>query len=659
MNFFGSSAEKRTNWRTFLSNICKSTVSWHTLWILFLLGVYIAGAYFGLSSETSRSANLFRHFAILVFDVLVLAQIIVVIRGGDARRDLRGVIITATSTCLLLFCAFLHGDYLYNRLHWREAGVFGSLGEIQEALILNLAALNALLIGQISVTSSLRPQRKSDAEPLVLGRSLIVAFACLISTPIVGYFLINVGAFTSPYDVLLYALSYVILPFFLLVTFASLSKEGIVPFWVPAAIAAALFVHFCLPSLNAYLKISSGDEPLVHIAMVLCGSIFLSLLAWKEGKLFVVLSFSYLLGTIVLTAFEERERIDAALVVTEPGAVENFKKGYLPEVARRKPNVYFLVYDGYPNPSLFHHYGFENDEQMKFLESEGFTIYPHTYSQYLATIGSISRVLDMDTSPRRPIVGSNTVNTHFRDIGYETNLVVHPYYYQETQDIGVDNIFPPPSKASRIKTVLKGIAAGEFKSEFVFSHYTRDEWLTAKREVFTRQSAKPKFLYAHSGVPGHSQNSGKCLENEKELFVKKLAEANAEMREDIRAIKDREDDAIIIVASDHGPYLEGDCLYLSNANEPVSAIDLLDRYGVFLGIHWPEGSPSSGDSPRILQDVFFNVFSYIHEDPSILDHRLPRVTFGYGPVLKDGFVKDGKIAFGAYKDSPLFNQKLE
>ena len=41
------------------------------------------------------------------------------------------------------------------------------------------------------------------------------------------------------------------------------------------------------------------------------------------------------------------------------------------------------------------------------------------------------------------------------------------------------------------------------------------EYKNKKKEILTKKENSPYFMYTYNAKPGHSQNSGKCLANEK------------------------------------------------------------------------------------------------------------------------------------------------
>jgi hypothetical protein len=313
---------------------------------------------------------------------------------------------------------------------------------------------------------------------------------------------------------------------------------------------------------------------------------------------------------------------------------------------KRPSDVYLLVYDGYASTAMLSRYGINNDSITKYLRENNFTFYEQAYSLFLASLGSMSSLLDMRAPAQASIGGSNTAIRFFNKQGYRTYFVLNSYLLKGTDEMMADVVFPRMNYRSGLSALYKGIGGGEFKSEVVFQDSDRDEWLAVKRSALAENTAQPKMLYAHSGFPGHSQNSGKCLEDETEQYMTRLNVANHEIRGDVEAILSTYRDAIIVLAGDHGPFLTGDCLYMTRYREDdLSAAHLADRYRAGLAIRWPDGEFAAFDKISTIQDVLFAVTAYLLDDASVLQHKPSAETFGYGGI-PDGAVKDGIVMIG-------------
>jgi hypothetical protein len=176
-----------------------------------------------------------------------------------------------------------------------------------------------------------------------------------------------------------------------------------------------------------------------------------------------------------------------------------------------------------------------------------------------------------------------------------------------------------------------------------------------KQELLINRADSQVFIYTHSKLPGHSQNSGICLPDEVNLYGERLIDANLEMLADINIIINNDPGAIIIVAGDHGPYLTKNCTGTSDAYDvsEITRLDIQDRFGSFLSIRWPKSDYHVYDDITVLQDLFLAIFAYIYEDPAILNFNVPTEIL-HSDVISGASVKDGLIIGGIDDGEPLF-----
>ena len=154
------------------------------------------------------------------------------------------------------------------------------------------------------------------------------------------------------------------------------------------------------------------------------------------------------------------------------------------------------------------------------------------------------------------------------------------------------------------KTLTKAIFEGEFRFDIFDDNFKYEKYLNLKNKYLSTTKENTIF-YTHNSYPGHSQNSGKCRKNEKDLYFKGLEKANLEMRNDVMNLMNSDPNSIIVLLSDHGPYLTKNCRELRNYNkDEINRYDIQDRYGTFLSIYWPKDIPHNEHNIEIIK-IFF------------------------------------------------------
>jgi hypothetical protein len=330
------------------------------------------------------------------------------------------------------------------------------------------------------------------------------------------------------------------------------------------------------------------------------------------------------------------------------------------------PNIYLLVYDAYVANETMLAYGIDNSSQEAYLNEQGFELYPHTYSIGAATLETMSKVLNASTEyygdHRRGVSGDGVVQNKLSDLGYETYGLFYTDYMFRGIGESYDYSIPEHSNPQYIE-LIKAILIGEFRfdlgdefrSDLEFEKQPRYEFVETKQMIFEGVSDSQVFIYMHSNLPSHSQNSGACLPNETDLFRERLMAANVEMRQDLETIIENDPSAIIIVAGDHGPGLTKNCDGTSGFYDisEISRLDIQDRYGTFLAIRWPTDDFVQYDDITVLQDLFPAIFAYLYEDVSILESKIEPAIPTYNSI-SGASVKDGVIYGGIDDGEPLF-----
>lgn len=482
-------------------------------------------------------------------------------------------------------------------------------------------------------------------------------------TPVVQYILNN-QQILSPVESLYVLISFV---FF----------SGIYIFAIPALLGiivstrtlmilglAFVFTITSMASLSRYFTwFGSGD---LKIQLMFFGGVFLAtrLLYNLNNRSFLYLFVA--INFVVNGSVQLISRGIGADVSSLPVSIEENKLLSLVEerIPAITPNIYLLVYDAYvPNETMLA-YGIDNSSQEDYLSGQGFELYPHTYSIGSTTLETMNRVLDISRDyhgeERRGVSGDGIVQNILKKLDYKTyGLFYSDYMFRgvgEKYDYSIpENITPPYILLS------KAILIGEFRfniGDIEFKGQTRDQFVEAKQSILESISENKVFVYMHTNLPEHTQNSGACLPNETDLFKERLKSANLEMRQDIKRVIENDPDAIVIIAGDHGPYLTKNCTATSWSHaydiSEISRLDIQDRYGAFLAIRWPTDDFAKYDDITVLQDLFPAIFAYLYKDVGILQSRVIPLTLVDSSSTSGAGVTNGIIFGGVNDGEPLF-----
>jgi hypothetical protein len=291
-------------------------------------------------------------------------------------------------------------------------------------------------------------------------------------------------------------------------------------------------------------------------------------------------------------------------------------------IFKKKPNVYFIQPDGYPNFSELKkgYYNQTNCDFENLLLGYNFKNYPNFRSNYAATLSSNSSIFSMKhhyynngTSQsealyaREVLISRNTVLDVFKNNGYKTNLITEsPYIMQNRPEMGYDECNWEYSEIPYISTGLNN----------------RKPVVDSFRKIIVKDEKSPEFYFIEFFNPGHITNSksrSSGAEGEKEKWLESLKVANQTQADLISIIRKEDPNGLILILSDHGGYVGLDyseAMYIKTTDRDAI-------YSVFssnLSIHWPNNEiPPYDDKLKTSVNVFRILFAYLSEDEKYLD----------------------------------------
>lgn len=396
------------------------------------------------------------------------------------------------------------------------------------------------------------------------------------------------------------------------------------------------------------------------LAILILGVFFILFI--KQKKMLMIVGMIFLAANLGVSIMSQEKLVEAEGKV-EQDTISAIAKHTEGRDIKKKPDVFFLIYDSYANQETMDSYGYDNQPQIDFLLEDGFTIYDGTYSVGASSLVSMGRMMDAQEVPggteglRAKLAGDASGYVSFKNNGYTTQSVQSSDYMTKELTPQQDFAFPDGNDSiGAHKIIIDAVIEGEFRFDAEFSTTTYEDFVNAKKKAFTHKSKQSKFHYSHSDLPGHSQNSGVLRPDESERHFVALESANIEMKNDIEAIRSMNRDAIIIIAGDHGPYLTKNGIDLGDQYpvEEINALDIQDRYGTFLAISWPEEGVDSNYDIQTIQDVLPAVIAYVYDDVSLYEPLRMSSTLLYRATIGGTDVVDGIVVGGADDGKPLF-----
>jgi hypothetical protein len=395
---------------------------------------------------------------------------------------------------------------------------------------------------------------------------------------------------------------------------------------VMTAVSAYMFCMILNPSVQGHLK--RYGSPTLLFAAIFAPAIAWALLKRRNTRniaiFFTILAFLALFN-LALGA----KNTEAYIPSPEEGA----STVNIPE--ENRVNIFLLVYDAMPDLRTLENLTADPKPLEKILRDNNFKIYEDTYSLSFDSITSMSRTFNIMRDSARydrmrdMCAGNSRVFSIFKKNSYNTRSIQS--HYLTGGKSFTDDSFPKGRQYdldtgnALLAMLLTGIFSGEFRFDIEgigpsggndFHEYIRAA--AADRDGLW-------FTTMHAHLPGHSQNSGKLLPNETELFIERYNTVLPVISKDIEAILDNKPDSVVIVIGDHGPQITGDGFMLNGYSfDEITELMIRDRFGTLIAIRWPDAERAAKYDSNLLMnhDIFPVVFAYLADSPEPLELML-------------------------------------
>lgn len=442
--------------------------------------------------------------------------------------------------------------------------------------------------------------------------------------------------------------------------------------WARAAVAfiiSAFLLFMLRPSLldfeivDSYFRaFPAGRSGLATTLFIVVPATLLTLIFHRKLK-----EYAAILGVMTLAA----ALMGAGKMTGGSGAADTGKR-LAPNLQQvllaERPNIYFILADAYGSLAYMEEHEIDVAPLTGFLSANDFRLYEDTYSNYQPTTSALPAILNMehhyyrltghrvefsevDRASRRIIGGENNVSHILKRNGYSIQYI-HNGTYLLLQGCSADVCFPEIDGLAGARIILSHMLKTDLLSDEdkAWETTTLAQMGAQVSALLDDEGNVPRFQYIHAFTPGHpSHGAGKCDEGQElKKYATRVEAAGRFLRKQIRTIVDRDPDAVIVLAGDHGPLLSKGCksnAYIDNAS------DYRDRAGAIIAIRWPKSYGGQYDD-RISSGV--NLFRFVLASLAEDDEPLIQTT-----APDDVFVRAGNKIFKIVENGlPLDQPKL-
>lgn len=431
--------------------------------------------------------------------------------------------------------------------------------------------------------------------------------------PLIHYFSNNISLANTWGHLKFFMTFYLLVPIMVFLIGYRLSKLSFFNKWQKYILPLMnIFTFLFLMELSIFALVKKKLALLLLLVAIL-----LTLFLYKQLKKVIIIQF-ILAGIAIVTFLFTYTKLPSY-----PKDWQEQPDDIAQVVFKKKPNVYFIQPDGYPNFSELKgsYYNIDASEIQDYLLRNDFKTYLGFRNNYGSTLASNSAIFMMKhhyfndevnlneaIDARNVIISENTVLDVFKNNGYVTHLIMEtPYLLMNRPTIGYDVSNFKIKDVPYISTGLTNV---------------RDVFVSLKEQM-VELTNEPNFFFIEYMDPGHIRNNkyeSRGKEKEREKWIEKWEEGNKKLKNIINLIKEKDPNGLVVILSDHGGYIGFE--YAGEVYTKTEDRDL--KYSIFsslLSIHWPNNEiPEYDTELKSAVNTFRILFTYLSDDRRYLEY---------------------------------------
>lgn len=344
----------------------------------------------------------------------------------------------------------------------------------------------------------------------------------------------------------------------------------------------------------------------VLVIIVAC---LLGVFLYKHLKKIIVLQLLLALMSIVtlvpLLSFALQQNNDDWATVSEEIIQTKFQTS---------PNIFVIQPDGYVNASELgiSPYKFDNSSFYNYLKTEGFKNYENVRSNYFSTLTSNSSMFAMKhhfyTNTYKK--GHKTFNANKIIVGDQNNVLKILKHNDYSTHLLTDNSYFTIDRVP-MEYDYHNISNNEIS--YIKSKTLQDDIISDLETVLDTINTTNNFFFIEKISPSHivrNPSQSKGVEGERDAYIERLKSTNNWLKNLISRINEFDDDALIIIVSDHGGFV-GLSNTLESVKKPMNQTEIKSVFSTILSIKWPtqlsDNDLKFGSNVNLFRTVFYGL----------------------------------------------------